>query len=99
MQAWDLTPRELVAYSRGVAERDAARQRLAVAGAWHAAVLSRMKRIPKLKALLRKITGPRRPTAVLSPRQQLNQLNHLALALGGKPLAKVPKLKKQFEES
>ena len=89
-----MTPREVVAYSRGVAQRDAMQQRLALAAAWHVAALSRAKRFPKLKELIRRIAGPRKRVVDLSPQQQVNQLQALALSLGGSPLARIPKLKR-----
>jgi hypothetical protein len=96
-EAWDLTPRELLAYSRGVAQRDTDRQRLAVAAAWHVAALSRAKRFPKLRELMRRITGPRQRPRVLTPKQQVNQLEAIALAFGGRPLNRIPKLKRTVE--
>jgi hypothetical protein len=51
---WQQTPRETFAALRSSARRQA---RLAVATAWHTAVLSRLDRLPPLRELMAQLDG------------------------------------------
>lgn len=84
LEFWELTYREIHAVVSAHHKRMRHDQRIAIITGYHAGIVGRSKKPPKLEDLLKPLEEKRRPKRPMTPRQIRNAIFEANRALGGK---------------